>query len=86
MKIYQIIEIFEREGFEVYRLTNEYKDREEATNAFELRTKMLLYSNELLHIYPQAYNNEECYGSTKIMIDDYYCSEIELTMIELTLV
>ena len=84
MKIYQVVEIYEREGFEVYRLTNQYKDREQATNAFELRTKMLLQSEEVLHIYPQAYSNEECYGSTKIVLND--CSEIEVTMIELTLV
>ena len=84
MKIYQVVEIYEREGFEIYRLTNEYKDREEATNAFELRTKMLLQSNEVLHIFSQAYNNEECYGSTKIMLED--CSEIELKLIEMTLV
>lgn len=84
MKLYQIVEIYEREGFEVYRLTNQYQDREQATNAFELRTNMLLQSNEVFHIFPQAYNNEECYGSTKIMLED--CSEIELTLIELTLV
>jgi hypothetical protein len=84
MKIYQITEIYEREGFEVYRLTNHYKDREQATNAFESRTNMLLQSNEVTHIFPQSYNNEECYGTTHIMIED--CSEIELQLIELTLV
>ena len=84
MKIYQIVEIYEIEGFEVYRLTNDYQDREQATNAFELRSNMLLQSNEVFHICQQTYNNEECYGSTKIMFED--CSEIELTLIELTLV
>lgn len=84
MKIYQITERYEREGSEVYRLTNQYTEREQATNAFEIRTNMLLQSNEVFHILPQTYNNEECYGSTKIMFED--CSEIELTLIELTLV
>ena len=84
MKIYQVVEIYENEeGFEVYRLTNHYKDREEATNAFKLRTKMLLQSEQVIHVFSQVYNNEECYGSTKIMISD--CSEIHLTMNELTL-
>jgi hypothetical protein len=85
MKIYQITEIYNNEeGFEVYRLTNHYKDREQATNAFEIRTNMLLQSNELLHIFSQVYNNEECYGKTHIMIE--VCSEIELELIEVTLV
>jgi hypothetical protein len=84
MKIYQITEIYEREGFEVYRLTNHYKDREQATNAFETRTNMLLQSEQLRHVFRQVYNNEECYGETKIMIED--CSEIELQLIEIELV
>jgi hypothetical protein len=84
MKIYQITEIYEREGFEVYRLTNHYKDREQATNAFELRTNMLLQAEQVTHVLRQIYDNEECYGFTKIMIED--CSEISLTMIEVTLV
>lgn len=85
MELYLLTEVFRSKLNGDYTTTsNNLKDKDEALNLFELRSYMITQSSNISKIIKQIYNPEECYGFTKVELNNG--DTLEIRMSKLTLV